>query len=298
MDRWQAMRIFAQVAESGSFVGAAQSLHMSPPAVTRAIASLEDAIGARLLIRTTRSVKLTEAGARYVEDCRRILRDIAEAEANAAGSFASPAGTLIVTAPTQFGRLHVLPIILEFLDRYPAVTVRAVFLDRVVNLVEEGIDVAIRIAHLPSSGLIATSVGHIRQITCASPDYFARHGEPQVPADLANHRLIARDGIFGGSEWRFGKDWKISVNVVSRLECNTNDAALAAAIAGWGISRFQSYQAAPAIAAGRLKAVLSDYDAETVPIHIVHAEGRSASARLRAFVDFAAMRLRADPTIN
>ena len=218
MDRWQAMRIFTQVAESGSFVRAARLLHMSPPAVTRTISALEETVGARLLIRTTRTVKLTEAGARYVEDCRRILRDIAEAEANAAGSFASPAGTLTVTAPTQFGRLHVLPILLEFLDRYPAVAVHAVFLDRVVNLVEEGIDIAIRIAHLPSSGLIATNVGHIRQVACGSPDYLARHGEPTVPADLLHHHLVTRDGIFSGGDWRFGRNGEIGVHVTSRLD--------------------------------------------------------------------------------
>ncbi|WP_105385876.1 LysR family transcriptional regulator [Neorhizobium alkalisoli] len=287
MDRWQAMRVFVQVVDSGGFAPAAKLLHMSPPSVTRAVAGLEDLIGTRLLVRTTRSLKLTAAGEGYVADCRRILAEIAEAEANAAGSFTQPAGLLTVTAPALFGRIHVLPIILEFLNRYPAMQVRTVFVDRVTNLVEEGLDVAVRIATLPASGLIARRVGSIRQVLCGSPDYFARRGEPEKPADLASHAIIGRDGLFGHSEWLFGKDSSIRVPVSPRLICNTNDAAIAAAVAGWGLSRFQSYQVAPEIEAGRLRIVLAEYEREPVPIHIVHAEGRMVSARVRAFVDFA-----------
>jgi DNA-binding transcriptional LysR family regulator len=287
MDRWQAMRVFVQVVDSGGFAPAAKLLHMSPPSVTRAVAGLEDLIGTRLLVRTTRSLKLTAAGEGYVADCRRILSDIAEAEANAAGSFTQPAGLLTVTAPALFGRIHVLPVILDFLNRYPAMQVKTVFVDRVTNLVEEGLDVAVRIATLPASGLVARRVGSIRQVLCGSPDYFARRGEPEKPADLASHAVIGRDGLFGHSEWLFGKDSSIRVPVSPRLICNTNDAAIAAAVAGWGLSRFQSYQVAPEVEAGRLKIVLAEYEREPVPIHIVHAEGRMVSARVRAFVDFA-----------
>lgn len=292
------MRIFTQVVDSGGFAGAARVLAMSPPSVTRAVASLEEAIGARLLVRTTRSVKLTAAGEGYAADCRRILSEIAEAEAGAAGSFANPAGMLSVTAPTLFGRYYVLPIILEFLEQYPSMQLRTVLLDRVTNLLEEGLDVAVRIAHLPSSGLTARRVGSVRQVICGSPDYFVRFGEPKIPADLVHHRLIARDGLFGGGEWLFGREQKIRVPVSARLTCNTNDAAIAAAVAGWGLSRFQSYQAAPEIDAGRLKVVLAAFEQEPVPIHIVHAEGRAASARVRTFVDFAAERLRSNPALN
>ena len=287
MDRWQAMRVFVQVVDSGGFAPAGKLLHMSPPSVTRAVAGLEDLIGTRLLVRTTRSLKLTAAGEGYVADCRRILSEVAEAEANAAGSFTQPAGLLTVTAPALFGRIHVLPVILDFLDRYPAMQVKTVFVDRVTNLVEEGLDVAIRIATLPASGLIARRIGSIRQVLCGSPDYFSRHGEPEKPEDLASHAIIGRDGLFGHSEWLFGKDSSIRVPVSSRLICNTNDAAITAAVAGFGLSRFQSYQVAPEIEAGRLRIVLAQYEREPVPIHIVHAEGRMVSARVRAFVDFA-----------
>lgn len=292
MDRWQAMRIFVEVVESGGFAAAAKVLHMSPPSVTRAVAKLEDLIGTRLLVRTTRSLKLTAAGEGYVADCRRILGEIAEAEANAAGSFTAPAGLLTVTAPALFGRIHVLPVILDFLDHYPAMQVKTVFVDRVTNLVDEGLDVAIRIASLPPSGLVARRIGSVRQVLCGSPDYFARFGEPGSPQELARHRIIGREGLFGHSEWLFGRDNSIRVPISPRLICNTNDAVLAAAVAGWGLSRFQSYQVAPDVRAGRLKVVLADHEREPVPIHIVHAEGRMVSARVRAFVDFAAGRFR------
>jgi DNA-binding transcriptional LysR family regulator len=298
MDRLDSMRIFAEVAVRGGFAEAARALNLSPSVVTRAVARLEREIGVPLLIRTTRSVKLTAAGERYLGDCRRILVEIAEAEANAAGSFSAPAGTLTITAPVLFGRLYVLPILLDFLDQYPAVQVRFLLLDRIVNLIDEGIDLAIRIAHLPSSALTAQRVGTIRQVVCGAPSYFARHAPPLEPADLVRHRVIGRDGVFGGSEWRFGRDDSIRVPIATRLICNTNDAVIEAVSAGWGISRFQSYQVATPIAEGRLVPVLVDHERQPVPIHIVHAEGRESSARLRAFVDFAARRLRSDPRLH
>lgn len=298
MDRLEAMRIFGLVARHGGFAGAARALSLSPSVVTRAVAGLERDIGARLLIRTTRSVKLTSAGEAYLSDIKRILADLAEAEANAAGSYAIPAGSMTITAPVLFGRLYILPILLDFLDQYPAVQVRLLLLDRIVSLIDEGIDLAVRIAHLPSSGLTAQKVGIIRQVVCGAPSYFEKHGIPKTPHDLKDHRVIGREGIFAGSDWRFGMDDAIRVPVSTQLICNTNDAVIDAVISGWGISRFQSYQVATPIAEGRLQPVLMDFEREPVPIHLVHAEGRESSARLRAFMDFAAKRLRADPRLH
>jgi DNA-binding transcriptional LysR family regulator len=298
MDRWQAMRVFAKVAETGSFAAAGRQLHMSPPAVTRAVAALEEAIGARLLIRTTRSVKLTDAGERYVADCRRILADIAEAEAGAAGSYAMPTGTLTVTAPVLFGQIYVMPILTQYLDRYPAVTGRALLLDRIVNIIDEGIDVAVRIGHLPDSGYTALRVGSVRRVICAAPAYLEKHGTPREPADLADHRLIAATGAWSLLDWRFGRDEKTSVTVRPRLFTNTNEAAISAAISGWGVTRVLSYQIAPHVVQGQLRIVLADDEEEPLPIHVVHPEGRHVSAKVRSFVDFAVERLRANKLIN
>ncbi|MBA8880922.1 LysR family transcriptional regulator [Phyllobacterium myrsinacearum] len=298
MDRLDGMRIFSLVAEQEGFASAARTLGMSAATVTRAVAMLEHSLGARLLVRTTRSVKLTEVGFRYLQDCRRILAEIDEAEAQAAGSFSAPAGTLTITAPTIFGRLYVLPIILEFLDQYPGISIRTAFVDRVTNLIDEGIDVAVRIAHLPVSGLSALRVGYVRRVICGAPAYFEKHGIPKTPKDLHVHRFVARSGLFGTLEWSFGRNSEIRIPVTSRFLCNTNEAAIDAVAAGWGISRFLSYQVAHDIQSGRLQHVLADFEEEPVPIHVVHAEGRVASARMRAFVDFAAKRLRASEHIG
>lgn len=298
MDRWQAMRVYVKVAETGSFAEAGRQLHMSPPAVTRAIATLEDLIGVRLLTRTTRSVKMTEAGTRYFEDCRRILADIVDAEASAAGSHANPTGTLIVTASTMFGRIYVLPVLLDYLDRHPAVTGRSLFVDRVVNIIEEGIDVAVRIGHLPASGLSAIKVGTVRRVICGAPAYLERHGIPQTPADLAQHRIIVPTGAWTSPEWQFGTAKKTSVTVRPRLQCNAIDAAIDAAEQGWGLTRVLSYQIGPALLDGRLQTVLTEHEEAPMPIHVVHAEGRHATAKVRAFVDLAVERLRGNRLLN
>ncbi|HJU38730.1 MAG TPA: LysR family transcriptional regulator, partial [Tahibacter sp.] len=201
MDRWHAMRVFAKVVETGGFAPAARALDLSAPAVTRAIAALEATIGTRLLVRTTRTVKLTDAGARYYDDCRRILADIDEAEAAAAGSYATPRGTLTVTASVLFGQLYVLPIVTEFLDRYRAVSAHALFVDRVTNLVDEGIDVAVRIGPLRDSGYRAIRVGAVRRVVCASPAYLERVGAPAAPADLAGHEIVASVAARGSNDW-------------------------------------------------------------------------------------------------
>jgi DNA-binding transcriptional LysR family regulator len=279
------MRVFVRVAESGGFAGAARQLHMSPPAVTRAVAALEARIGARLLTRTTRSVKLTEAGGRYLEDCRRILAEIEEAEAAAAGSYATPSGTLTVTAPVQFGRLYVLPVIIDYLARHAAVSAQALFLDRVVNMIEEGADVGVRIGPLADSGLAAIRVGTVRRVLCAAPDYLARHGTPATMRDLRDHAVIGSAGTG-------------TVALRPRLTCNTIDSMLAAALAGQGIAQLLSYQVAAALAEGHLRLVLDDPEAAAMPVHVVSPEGRRAPAKVRAFIDLAVARLRADPRVN
>lgn len=296
MDRWQAMRIFVKVAETESFAATARQLHMSAPAVTRAVAALEDLIGGRLFVRTTRSVKLTEPGRRYLEDCRRILSDIVEAEAAAAGSYAAPSGTLYVTASALFGQMYVLPIIHEYLATYPAMSGRLLFVDRPVNIVEEGIDVAIRIGHLPNSGFSAIKVGTVRRVVCGAPAYFDAHGIPLVPADLRDHRIAASTSAWASPEWRFAGDQRVTVN--SWLQCNTNDAAITTALAGSALTRVLHYQIGPALLEGRLQIVLADYEEPPLPIHVLHPEGRHAPAKVKAFVDLAVSRLRENRLLN
>lgn len=297
MDRLTAMKVFVQVADRGGFAGAARQLAMSPPAVTRAVAALEEAIGTRLFSRTTRSVKLTEAGARYLDDCRRILADVDEAEAAASGAATTAAGLLTITAPVHFGRIYVLPVITEFLALQPKVTVRALFVDRVVNLLDEGADLGVRIADLKDSGLTAVRVGAVRRVVCAAPDYLARHAPVRVAADLRDHAVIGSTSLATTPEWRFGAAEALTVTVRPRLICSTVDAALAAAIAGQGIVRLLSYQVAQAVAEGSLTILLEDDEPRPAPIHIVHLGGRRTPAKVRAFIDLAVARLRANPMI-
>lgn len=298
MDRWQAMKVFAKVAEAQSFADAGRQLHMSPPAVTRMVSALEDVIGTRLLTRTTRSVKLTEAGARYFADCQRLLAELEEAEAAAAGAYGTPTGTLTVTASVMFGTKFVLPVMTDYLDLYPDVVGRSLFLDRVVNIVEEGVDVAIRIGHLADSGFAAIRVGQVRRVICGSPDYFEKHGVPTAPSDLSDHRIIASTSAWSSLEWRFGAGQRSTIHVNPRLFCNTNEAAILAAGRGWGLTRIPSYQVADQLESGELQTVLSDHEEEAFPIHVVHPDGRNASAKVRSFIDFAVEKLRANRHLN
>ena len=298
MDRYQAMRMFLEVADAGGFASASRRLNLSPPTVTRTIAGLEELIGTRLLIRTTRSVKLTEAGERYLEDCRRILAEIAEAEAAAAGSYAKPTGVLTVTASVLFGQIYVLPIVTRFLDDHPEVTGRLIFVDRVTNLVDEGIDVAIRIGRLPDSNLSAVRVGAVRRVICGSPAYFERAGVPKSPSDLAQHRIVAATGVSTRLDWRFGLAGAEAIDVKPALLCNSNEAAIAAARSDWGLTRVLSYQIGPDLQTGRLATVLDEFEEAPLPIHIVHTEGRRASAKVRAFVDAAAEALKSNRILN
>jgi len=299
MDRFQSLQVFVKVAEQGGFAAAARRLAMSPPAVTRAVAALEDRIGTRLLIRTTRSVRLTESGERFLADSRRILMDLEEAEESAIGAHATPRGELRVTAPVLFGRNFVAPILGDFLHRYPLVSAQTLFVDRIVSLMDEGLDVAIRIGDLPDSSLSAVRVGSVRRITFASLDYLKENGTPGHPKDLTRHRLIFASAASVVSEWRFlDQGVPLNLKLNSRLRVNTNDAVIELVSRGWGVSRLLSYQVAPGLAAGRLITILDDFEPPPLPIHVVHQEGRRASAKLRAFVDFMVARLRADPAIN
>ena len=297
MDRLEAMRVFVSVADQSGFAPAARRLGLTPASVTRAVAALEERVGTRLLTRTTRVVRLTEAGTRFLADCKRILGEVDEAEAAAAGSHSEPRGQLVVTAPATFGRMHVSPVIFDFLARHPGVSVRALFLDRVADLVDEGIDVAIRIGMLPDSSLRAVRVGSVRRVICAAPAYLEKRGTPRTPADLAQHDAITFVGMTPQREWSFdGKGQVVAPRI--RLEVNSADVAIAAAVAGGGLTRVLSYQAAQALRAKRLALVLSEFEPPALPIHIVHAEGRRAPAKLRAFVDFAASRLRAKKALT
>lgn len=297
MDRLHAMITFVRVAELGGFAKAARALNLSPAAVTRAVSALEDLIGVPLFVRTTRSVRLTQAGERYLEDCRRILAEIDEAEASAAGVFAAPYGALTVSASALFGRMYVLPILQEYLTLNPKVTARALFVDRVTHMIDEAIDVAVRIGALPDSGLSAARVGLVRHVVCAAPDYLKRNGTPMAPADLAGHRLIATSAAWTPVTWRFGSGAD-AISVIPTLTCNTNDAAIAAAVAGMGLARVLNYQVAELLATGALRTVLTDAEPPPYPIHVLHAEGRRASAKVRAFVDLAVDRLRANDFLN
>ena len=293
MDRWLAMRIFVKVAETQSFAKTARLMHMSAPAVTRIVAALEDLVGARLLVRTTRSVKTTEAGSRYLHDCHRILSDIAEAEAAAAGHYSEPSGTLSITASVMFGQMHVLPIVTRYLDTHPDMRARTFFVDRPVNILDEGMDVAIRIGHLPDSGFTAIQVGSVRRVICGSPQYLAAWGIPTEPADLKNHRIVASNSAWASPEWRFANGHRIIIDAA--LQCNTNEAAIATAKAGWGLTRVLSYQIGPALLDSALQVVLSDFEEPPLPIHVLYPQGRQAPAKVRAFVDLAVSQLRENP---
>lgn len=300
MARLEMMAIFVAVAEEQSFAGGARRLNLSAPAVTRAVAALEERLGVKLLTRTTRYVRLTDSGQRYLEDARRILHDADEADEAATGINAEPRGHLAVTAPVLFGRMFVIPGIVDYLQRFQTMEVSAIFLDRVVNMLEEGIDVGIRIGELPDSSMRAIRVGHVRQVLCASPSYLAEKGIPKSPDALSRHSLIvAAAGSWSAIEWKFLDGDKIMTHKIKpRLSVTSNDAAIAAAARGLGITRVLSYQVAPFLASGQVQTLLSEYEPHHLPIHVLHREGRYASAKVRTFVDLMVERLRADQVLN
>ena len=299
MDRLQAMSTFVAVVDSRGFASAARKLKLSPPVVTRAVAELEERLGLRLLTRTTRVVRVTDAGARFAEDCRRILAEIEEAETAAARTHAAPRGMLTLTAPVLFGQLYVTPILVRYLKQFPAVDAQCLFLDRVVNVVEEGIDVAVRIGELPDSSLQATRVGHVRRVLVASPTYLAACGTPRRPEDLGAHTIVSATGVSPLAEWRFNDAGKpLLQRLHARLCTTSNDSAMAAALAGLGITRLLSYQVAAHVQSGALQIVLDDFEPRPLPVHVVHHEGRRATQKVRAFVDLTVERLRSDPGLR
>lgn len=299
MDRLHQMQVFVCVAEEAGFAAAARRLEMSPPAVTRAVAALEGDIGVKLLKRTTRQVKVTEAGYRYLQDAKRILAEVTAADEAAAGVHAKPQGRLAVTAPMLFGRMFVLPAITDYLQQYPDVSVDTVFLDRVVNLLDEGLDVGVRIGALPDSGMRALRVGSVRIVLVASPAYLAEAGLPDSPAALSQHALIVSKAISFTKNWRFsGTVGDFDLKVDSKLSVTTNDAAIAAAMQGVGVARVLSYQVASELQSGHLQTLLSEYEPPPLPVHIVHREDRAAPAKVRSFIDLLAGRLRDDKALN
>ncbi|QYD73185.1 LysR family transcriptional regulator [Paraburkholderia edwinii] len=299
MDRLQAMTTFVTVAETGGFSAAARKLDVSPSVVSRIVTELEEHLGVRLLTRTTRIVRLTETGATYFENCRRILGEIDEAEQSASGEHEAPRGVMTITAPVLFGALYVTPIVVEYLTRYPEVDMNCWFLDRVVNLVDEGIDVAVRIGELPNSSLQAIRVGTVRRVVCASPAYLERCGIPRTPDDLNAHTIISTSSASNSSEWRFTVERRIhALRVQPRMTSTSNDAAIAAAVRGFGIVRPLSYQIANQLRAGTLQVLLEEFEPPPLPIHVVHREGRHATQKVRAFLDLAIERLRTDPALN
>lgn len=283
MDRLEAMQVFVTVADLRGFAPAARKLRLSPSAVTRLIAALEEHLGARLLQRTTRQVTLTDVGTRYLERARRILADVEEADGSAREERNRPNGRLVVSAPVGFGRLHVGPIMTAYLTRYPDVACELRLADHLVNLVEDAVDTAVRIGHLADSSLVARQVGEMRRIVVAAPAYLKRHGEPRTPAALLAHRTI-QFGPF--ASWHFiagGRD--VAVTPTPRYTSNSADAALQYAEAGGGVTRVLAYQAAEGLKRGRLKIVLADYEQPALPIHIVYPTSRLLSAKVRAFID-------------
>lgn len=285
MDRFETLTAFVAVADRRGFASAARALDLSPSAVTRAVAALERHLGVTLFHRSTRAVSLTDEGAAFLDRARRILTDLREAEQIIMGGRSVPRGQLYVTAPVTFGRLHVLPAIGALLDRHDGLSARMMLLDRNVRIVEEGIDVAVRIGALTDSALRTVAIGSVRQTIVASPAYLAAHGTPQVPADLAGHRRIAGSGIRVGSAWPFGPKREIRIPVAPRLTVNTIDAKIAAAEAGLGVANVLSYQAARAIAAGRLVRVLADHAPPPLPVSLLYEAGRAAMPAVRLFIE-------------
>jgi DNA-binding transcriptional LysR family regulator len=300
MDRIDALTAFIAAADESSLAGASRRLGRSPAAVTRAIASLERRIGTRLLHRTTRVVRLTEAGERYLAAGRHIVADLEEADRAAAGERTAPRGVLNVTAPLFFGRLYVRPLVDAFLERYPSVQVRLLLLDRVVNLIEEGMDVAVRIGHLPDSGLIAIKVGEVRRLLCASPGYFARRKAPRVPMDLKSHDCISFNAMTPSDVWIFAHGAKenasTQVRVFPRLTVTEAQAAIGAALDGHGVTRVLSYQVERELKAGRLEVILEDFEPTPWPVNVIYPEARLSAAKVRAFADLVVPGLRKELT--
>ncbi len=294
MDRLESMQVAVEIAEAGSLSAAGRRLRMPLASVSRKLSELEAHLGTRLFARTSRRLAPTDAGAAYVAACRRILEQLGEAERAASGEYSAPKGDLTIAAPIVFGRLHVLPIAIDFLRAYPDIDIRIELADRVVDILEDHIDVAIRIGALRDSSFVASRVGAIRRVVCASPAYLAARGTPAVPGDLAAHDCISFAGLGPPGHWTFPAGGaEVSVAIRSRLSVSTAEAAVDAAVAGVGITRLLSYQVAAAVKAGALVVALQDFEPAPAPVSVVHTGQTPLARKLRAFLDFATPRLRA-----
>jgi len=295
MDRFEAMGLFVAAVETGSFSAASRKLGVPLPTVSRKVSDLETHLNTRLLVRTTRKLALTDAGAAYLAACKTILEQVFEAERAAAGEYVTPKGDLIIAAPIVFGRLHVLPVVDDFLATFPDINVQMLLSDRNADLVGDHIDMAVRIGALPDSSMVATRVGSVRRVVCASPSFLSAHGTPKTLDDLAALPCVTFGNNVSGSSWMFAAKNKRTahhVPVQARLAVNTAEAALDAAIAGVGITQVLSYQAAQAVRDKRLKIVLKDYEIEPLPVHVLYPAQTRPPLKLRSFLEFAVPRLR------
>lgn len=296
MDRFTQMQVFVAVAETQGFSSGARKIGVSAPVVTRAISHLETHLRVKLFIRTTRHVRLTEAGAAYLAHAKKILDDIQQADETVAGLNGKASGHLTITASALFGEKFVLPIIVDYLNEFPDTKVSALFLDRIVNLAEEGVDVGIRIGNLPDSSLRAARVGSVKRVVVASPNYLQRNGSPNKPDDLRDHTTISASRLNSNVEWKFRDN--SSVRIDPRFNVTTNSAAIEAASLGHGITRVMSYQVSKQVRTGELEVILADYEDIEFPVHVLHREGRYSSAKTRTFVDSIVAHLRSLPELN
>ena len=293
MDRIDAMTTLVAAVDAGSLSGASRALGMPLATVSRKVSDLEAHLRTQLVIRTSRRLTLTEAGRAYLSSARRILEDLDEAERAASGEYRAPRGHLNITAPIMFGRLHVEPVALEFLEAYPDISVRLTLADHLLNLVDDNVDLAVRVGRLPDSSMVALRMGEVGWVACASPDYLARRGEPESLEALADHDCVMFEGLYSSNVWTFGRNKQLrDISVRPRFSVNSADAAIAAALGGAGITRVLSYQVAEPVARGMLKIILKSFEPEPLPVHILYAAQSLLPLKLRAFLDFAGPRLK------
>lgn len=296
MDKFVAMNTFVRIVEKGSLTAAAAALDTSLPSVVRTLAALERDLGVRLLNRTTRRIHLTDDGAQYLDHCRTILSAMQDAEAALTSGRTEPHGRLAVTASVLFGRRYIAPIVSDFLRRYPHVNADLLFVDRIVNLVEEGIDVAVRIGHLADSTLIAVPVGKVRRVVCASPEYLQRRGTPRTPADVRAHSCVRHTGLAPRGDWHFRVGRRtVNIPIATAISCNDIDSSLEACVSGRGLGLFLSYQTAPYRNQKKLRYVLEEFETEPVPVQVVYQQARLVTSKVRGFVDECVIKLRQVP---
>ncbi|MGB1237404.1 MAG: LysR substrate-binding domain-containing protein [Pseudomonadales bacterium] len=296
MDRLRALEVFIAIAETSSLAAAARQLALSAPSVTRILNDYERELGVQLFHRTTRAVSLTGPGDSFLQSARRIVQDYHEATDALRGAHREPAGVLRITAPVLFGQYYITPLLRKFMARYPKIKVEAIFLDRNVNLIEEGFDLAVRIGPLADSTMVATQVAEVRKVVCASPDYLARAGTPNTLEALSEHTLISISPLSLSAHWDF-KD-KRRIHVSSDVQLSSIAAAIDMVESGWGLAQVLSYQIGPKLNANTLTTVLNAYEPTALPVNLLHLQGRAASAKVRAFVDMAREALRVDPRLH